>query len=145
MLSLRNKKTFQKHLKNPILSGALLNTASRGSAFYSPPHFSGGVLWYIPSGVCPSAPFRTITWVFVHGMFSNFAYILLSEMWYGIVNGKNPYIFSSPELAGYRNVRRTCGRTRRPSLNFLACVHSRENSFDPKFMKLCQNVNHHNV
>ena len=53
------------------------------------------------------------------------------------------YIFSSPELAqdellGYRDVRRTCGRplclrrTRRPSVNFLACVHSRGNSFDPK-------------
>ena len=34
---------------------------------------------------------------------------------------------------------------RRPSVNFLACVHSRGNSFDSKFMKLCQNVNHHNI
>ena len=25
------------------------------------------------------------------------------------------------------------------------CVHSRGHSFDPKFMKLCQIVNHHNV
>ena len=25
------------------------------------------------------------------------------------------------------------------------CVHSKRQSFDPKFMKLCQNVNHHNV
>ena len=25
------------------------------------------------------------------------------------------------------------------------CVHSRGNSFDPKIMKLSQNVNHHNV
>ena len=25
------------------------------------------------------------------------------------------------------------------------CVHSKEHSFDPKFMKLCQNVNHHNI
>ena len=25
------------------------------------------------------------------------------------------------------------------------CVHSRGHSFDPKFMKLCQNVNHQNV
>ena len=62
-------------------------------------------------------------------------------------------IFSSPELAqgellGYRDVRRTCGRTRRtrhPSVNFLACVHCRANSFDPKFMKLCQTVNHPNI
>ena len=25
------------------------------------------------------------------------------------------------------------------------CVHSRGHRFDHKFMKLCQNVNHHNV
>ena len=25
------------------------------------------------------------------------------------------------------------------------CVHSRGHSFNPKFMKLCQNVNHHNI
>ena len=62
-------------------------------------------------------------------------------------------IFSSPELAqgellGYRDVRHTCGckrRPRQPSVNFLACVHSRGNSFDPKFMKLCQTVNHNNI
>ena len=42
-------------------------------------------------------------------------------------------------------VRRKCGRPRRPSVNFLACVHSRGYSFDPKFMKLCQNVNHYNI
>ena len=78
-------------------------------------------------------------------------------MW-GLVNNIYPHIIvvqiiRSPELAqvellGYRDVRRTCGRprrTRRPSVNFLACVHSRGNSFDPKFMKICQNVNQHNV
>ena len=59
----------------------------------------------------------------------------------------NSVIFSSSELAqgellGYRNARCTCGRPRRPSVNFLACVHSRGNRFDPKFMKVCQNVNH---
>ena len=25
------------------------------------------------------------------------------------------------------------------------CVHSRGHIFDPKFMQLCQNVNHHNI
>ena len=25
------------------------------------------------------------------------------------------------------------------------CVHSRRHSFDPSFMKLCQNVNRHNI
>ena len=27
----------------------------------------------------------------------------------------------------------------------IPCVHSKRHSFDPKFMKLCQNVNHHNI
>ena len=60
------------------------------------------------------------------------------------------WFFSSPELAqgellGYRDVRCTCGRPRRSFVNFLACVHSRRHSFDPKFMKLCQKVYHHNI
>ena len=80
----------------------------------------------------------------------------------GIINSKSrliwvytvwAYTVSSPELAqgellGYGNVRPTCGCPRRrrcPSVNFLACVHARGNSFDPNFMKLCQNVNHHNI
>ena len=25
------------------------------------------------------------------------------------------------------------------------CIHSKEHSFDPTFMKVCQNVNHHNI
>ena len=39
--------------------------------------------YVIPFGVCPSVRahhFRSITWVFIHGIFSNFAYILLSAM-----------------------------------------------------------------
>ena len=56
-------------------------------------------------------------------------------------------VFSLPELAqgellGYRDVRRTCGR---PSVNCLACIHSRGNSFDLKFTKLCQYVNLYNI
>ena len=70
---------------------------------------------------------------------------------------ENTYVFSSPELAqeellGYRDVRRpsyvwtsVTSETSETSVNFLACVHSRGHSFDPKFMKLCQNVSHHNV
>ena len=27
----------------------------------------------------------------------------------------------------------------------IPCVHSKRHSFDPKFMKLCQNINHHNI
>ena len=69
-------------------------------------------------------------------------------------------LFSSSELAqdellGYRNAPRPSYvwmsvtsetyETSETSVNFLACVHSRGNCFDPKFMKLCQNVNHQNV
>ena len=59
--------------------------------------------------------------------------------------------FCSPELAqgellGYRDVRRPSYMwTSVTSELFLACVHSRRHSFDPKFMKLCQNVYHHNI
>ena len=53
--------------------------------FYTPPHFSVGVLCYTFRclSVRPSVRahhFRSITWVFIHGIFSNFAYILLSAM-----------------------------------------------------------------
>ena len=68
------------------------------------------------------------------------------------------FFISSPELAqgellGYCDVRRpsyvwtsVTSETYETAVRQLfTCVHSRENSFDPKFMKLCQNVNHHNV
>ena len=72
-------------------------------------------------------------------------------------------IFSSPELAqgellGYCDVRRpsyvwTSGQVRNwvllgqklGQILEKPCVHSRRHSFDPLFMKLCQNVNHHNI
>ena len=48
--------------------------------------------YVIPLGVCPSVRahhFRSITWVFIHGIFSNFAYILLSVMsGMGLLMGK---------------------------------------------------------
>ena len=49
------------------------------------------------------------------------------------------------ELSGYCDVRRMYGRLRRPSVNFFACVQSREHSFDWMYMKLCQNVNLHEI
>ena len=64
------------------------------SVFYTPPHFSGEVLCYTLRclSVCPSVRahhFRSITWVFIHGIFSNFAYILLSAMsGMGLLMGK---------------------------------------------------------
>ena len=52
--------------------------------------------YVIPFGVCPSVRpsvhahhFRSITLVFIHGIFSNFAYILLSAMsGMGLLMGK---------------------------------------------------------
>ena len=48
--------------------------------------------YFIPFGVCPSVRahhFWSITWVFIHGIFSNFAYILLSAMsGMGLLMGK---------------------------------------------------------
>ena len=73
---------------------------------YTPPLKCGEVLCYtfrclsfcpsvrpsIRPSVRPSVPphhFRSITWVFIHGMFSNFAYILLSAMsGMGLLMGK---------------------------------------------------------
>ena len=65
------------------------------SDFYTRPHFVAGY-YVIPFGVCPSVcpsvrahHFRSITWVFIHGIFSNFAYILLSAMsGMGLLMGK---------------------------------------------------------
>ena len=55
------------------------------SYFYTPPHFSVGVLCYtlrcLSVRPCVFAHhFRSITWVFIYRIFSNFAYILLLAM-----------------------------------------------------------------
>ena len=63
-------------------------------ANYTPPLKCGEVLCYTLR--CPSDRpsvrahhFRSITWVFIHGIFSNFAYILLSAMsGMGLLMGK---------------------------------------------------------
>ena len=59
-------------------------------AFYTPPHFSVGVLCYTFRCLSVRAHhFRSITWVFIHRIFSNFAYILLSAMsGMGLLMGK---------------------------------------------------------
>ena len=62
--------------------------------FYTPPLKCGEVLCYTLRclSVRPSVRahhFRSITWVFIHGIFSNFAYILLSAMsGMGLLMGK---------------------------------------------------------
>ena len=64
------------------------------SHFYTPPLKCGEVLCYTLRclSVRPSVRahhFRSITWVFIHGIFSNFAYILLSGMsGMGLLMGK---------------------------------------------------------
>ena len=51
-----------------------------------------GIMLYPSVSVRPSVPahhFQSITWVFIHGIFSNFAYILLSAMsGMGLLMGK---------------------------------------------------------
>ena len=67
---------------------------SGSTPFYTPPLKCGEVLCYTLRclSVCPSVRphhFRSITWVFIHGIFSNFAYILLSAMsGMGLLMGK---------------------------------------------------------
>ena len=69
------------------------------SPFYTPPLKCGEVLCYTLRclSVRPSVRahhFRSITWVFIHGIFSNFAYILLSAMsGMGLLMGKiHPFL-----------------------------------------------------
>ena len=66
------------------------------SLIFIPRHTLMARYYVIPFGVCPSVRpsvcahhFRSITWVFIHGIFSNFAYILLSAMsGVGLLMGK---------------------------------------------------------
>ena len=44
------------------------------------------------------------------------------------------------KLGHVRSITRSLGQ-----IFEIPCVHSRRHSFDPKFMKVCQNVNHHNI
>ena len=65
-------------------------------AIFIPRHTLVARYYVIPFGVCPSVRpsvrahhFRSITWAFIHGIFSNFAYILLSAMsGMGLLMGK---------------------------------------------------------
>ena len=56
------------------------------TSFYTPPHFSVGVLCYtfrclsVRASVRPCSPFQIDNLSIHHGIFSNFAYILLSGM-----------------------------------------------------------------
>ena len=75
-------------------------TVSRSHIFI-PRHTLVARYYVIPFGVCPSVRpsvlahhFRLITWVFIYGIFSNFAYILLSAMsGMGLLMGKiHPFL-----------------------------------------------------
>ena len=65
-------------------------------SIFIPRHTLVSGYYVIPFGVCPSVRpsvrahhFRSITWVFIHRIFSNFAYILLSAMsGMGLLMGK---------------------------------------------------------
>ena len=81
-------------VRKPSKTGFLAPSPIWLCTFYTPPLKCGEVLCYTLRclSVCPSVRphhFRSITWVFIHGIFSNFAYILLSAMsGMGLLMGK---------------------------------------------------------
>ena len=69
--------------------------------FYTPPHFSVGVLCYTLRclSVCPSvrpcSPFPIDNLSIYSRIFFKFCvHIVIGDEWYGIVNGQNPSIFN---------------------------------------------------
>ena len=77
------------------------NLKIKDALIFIPRHTLVARYYVISFGVCPSLScpsvrpsvrahhFRSITWVFIHGIFSNFAYILLSAMsGMGLLMGK---------------------------------------------------------
>ena len=83
----------------------LSHTKMTTLAFYTPPHFSGGVLWYTfrcPSiclSVCLSihlsAPFSIDNLGICSRKFFKFCiYIIIRDEWYGIVYGQNPSFYN---------------------------------------------------
>ena len=71
------------------------------SAFYTPPHFSVGVLCYTFRclSVCPSVrpcspfPIDNLS-IYSRNFFKFCIHIVIGDEWYGIVNGQNPSIFN---------------------------------------------------
>ena len=71
------------------------------SNFYTPPHFSVGVLCYTFRclSVCPSVspcspfPINNLS-IYSRNFFKFCIHIVTGDEWYGIVNGQNPSIFN---------------------------------------------------
>ena len=65
--------------------------------FYTPPHFSVGVLCYTFRclSVRPCSPFPIDNLSIYSRIFFKFCiHIVIGDEWYGIVNGQNPSIFN---------------------------------------------------
>ena len=76
-------------------------------SFYTPPHDSGGVLWFHAGRPCvrPSVfSFRMITWVNINGFSPNLVCALIVEIWFEIANEQvlsNFTDLSDTKMAGY--------------------------------------------
>ena len=69
--------------------------------FYTPPHFSVGVLCYtfrclsVRPSVRPCSPFPIDNLsIYSRNFFKFCIHIVIGDEWYGIVNGQNPSIFN---------------------------------------------------
>ena len=84
---------------NPSILFSFLSHIS--GSFYTPPHFSVGVLCYTLRclSVCPSVrpcspfPIDNLS-IYSQNFFKFCIHIVIGNEWYGIVNGQNPSIFT---------------------------------------------------
>ena len=86
--------TWWHHFNNTMTSQIDVQPAC---GFYTPPHFSVGVLCYTfrcPS-VRPCSPFRIDNWsIYSRNFFKFCIHIVIGDEWNGIVNGQNLSIFN---------------------------------------------------
>ena len=70
--------------------------APKDAIFYTPPHFSvGGIMLYLSVSVRPCSPFPIDNLsIYSRNFFKFCIHIVIGDEWYGIVNGKNPFIFN---------------------------------------------------
>ena len=65
--------------------------------FYTPPHFSVGVLCYtfqcLSVRLCSPFPIDNLS-IYSRNFFKFCIHIVIGDEWYGIVNGQNPSIFN---------------------------------------------------
>ena len=94
---MKNFATFTFVVKDMfnLLSKNFLTSFS--SFYYTPPHFSVGVLCYTFRclSVRPCSPFPIDNLnIYSRNFFKFCIHIVIGDEWYGIVNGQNPSIFN---------------------------------------------------